>query len=164
MGCKGWTTDAEIAIGRVLYCADGARVERPLDPGACAARCLQGGGVHDLVGGLPELGVVEHGRGLVRLRRSSFPEDHRLIEAPAVQIRPDRALQVVDEAVDVAVWRGPVEFTVLVGDVAVKRRRCGADQFAHPTVTPPHLRSPACRWLRRRGSPGGRTRGSCRPG
>src|SRR6266545_158880 len=116
MGCKRWTADAEIAIGRVLHRPDSVRVERPLDPGPGAARGLQGRGVHDLVGGLPKLGVVEHGRRLVRLRRSSFPEDHHLIEAPAVQVRPDGALQVVDEGVDVAVWRGPFELAVLVGD------------------------------------------------
>lgn len=53
------------------------------------ARRFQRCGVHDLVGGPPNLGEVEHGRRLVRLRLERFPEDHLLNEAPAVQVRPD---------------------------------------------------------------------------
>src|SRR5262249_50955197 len=60
-----------------------------------------------------------------------FPVDHRLVEPPAVQVRPDRALGIVDEGVDLLVRRRPVEATARVLDVAIERGQRGVDQFRH---------------------------------
>src|SRR5205814_4899700 len=59
-----------------------------------------------------------------------LPVHHHLVHPPAQQIRADRPLQVVDEAVHLLVWRGPVEVAALVGHVAVQRHDRRVDQPA----------------------------------
>ena len=54
-------------------------------------------------------GVVAHELRLAVHGVGCLPKPHRLVHPSAVQVRANAALAVVDEAMDVFVWRRPVE-------------------------------------------------------
>lgn len=89
---------------------------RSMRPGA--GRRLQCRGVDDLGGCSPDFREVLHTDRLSREVGYGFPIRHRLVHPAPVEVGADRTFEVVDEAVDLLVGCGPVEITVLVGDVA----------------------------------------------
>ena len=110
---------------------DGGGVEGALDARAAGGDGDEGGGVDDLVGGLPDGsevlrdGIVGSQGGL------GLPDLHGFVHAAAVEIGAGRAHVVVDEAVDFFVGRGPVEGAACVFDVAVERCDCQVDEAGH---------------------------------
>src|SRR5580704_9676314 len=134
LGGEMCTAHGEVAVGRFLQLADLVRVEVPLDAGPGAVRRLERGGVHDLVGGLPDLREVERDGTPARDRMRGLPGAHCLVHPPSVEICADRTLQVVDECVHFLVRRRPVKVSVRVGDVAVERHDGRVDQPCHASL------------------------------
>ena len=60
-----------------------------------------------------------------------LPNGHDFVHAAAIEIGPDWALQFVDEGMHFFVRLGPVEVTLLVRNVAVKRHDHRVDQLRH---------------------------------
>ena len=56
----------------------------------------------------------------VRLCIGGLPELHDLVHTPSEEVRADRALEVVHEAVDLRVGRRPIEVAALIGHVTVE--------------------------------------------
>ena len=75
--------------------------------------------------------------------RVGFPDGHRFVEAPPVEVGADGAHEVGDEREDFVVGLGPVETAVLVLDVAVERHVRYVDQLGHAVSLPSLSARPA---------------------
>ena len=80
----------------------------------------QGFGIHDFVGGLPNLRKVARDRGAGNQVEVGFPTLHYLIHPSSVEMRTGRAFEVIDESMHFLIWRCPVKPAVCVFDVTVE--------------------------------------------
>jgi len=142
-GCERLTgkvrsADEQVTIRGCLQLLDGRWLKGPLDSGPFAGNVSQRGRKDDLLGRPPDRCEVR-GHGVFVRDVEGFPGDHHLVEPTSVQLRPDRAHEVVDHRMDVVVGDTPVEVAVAVRDVAVERCDHRIDQLRHSS--PPLPRS-----------------------
>jgi hypothetical protein len=81
--------DAEVPFGRLLQITDPVRIELALDPGPRRRGLLERPRVDDLVGVLPDGGVLADVRVRLLQARRVLPVAHRLVQAAAVEGGPD---------------------------------------------------------------------------
>ena len=116
-----------LAVAFSSRIASGTKALSTLRPGR--GDHLQRRGEDDLVGSLPNPRKVAHDR-----RRSSeagvgFPNGHRVVHLPPVQMRAGWPREVIDEPVHLIIGHGPVELAIQILDVAVKRRDYQVDEL-----------------------------------
>ena len=129
---EGRAADAEVARGGLLEAADGFGVELALQAGP-RRRTPSSVREYTILSAARQRRAKSRGdrRWLVSPR---LPEGHRLVHPAPVEVRPDRALEVVHERVHLVVGRRPAEAAVAVGHVAVERRDRGVDQPRHDST------------------------------
>ena len=131
LGGKLWTANRDVAFRQRFHLPHRLWVEVALDPRPGAGHLLQRLRVHDLVGRLPyPRKVLRRGR-MVEDGVRRLPVDHHFIHPASVEVRPDPALEVVDEGVHLLVRRSPIEAAALVCHVAVERSDRRVDQLNH---------------------------------
>ena len=128
---RGFTSYAESLPPEILVAELNAYLEAMLEASAVGEHGVERRGVDDLLRGLPHPGEL---RAELRVGGESgigLPDRHRLVEAPPVEVRVDRAHEVGDERELLVVGLGPVEATLLVLDEPVERHVGHVDQLPH---------------------------------
>src|SRR5664279_3075859 len=93
------TAHGDVTSRRGLHFPDRVGVEVAFDLRPGTGCHIQRLGVNDLVGRLPDLGIVARDESLVGEGVRGFPGDHHLIHPTPVQVGADVPLEVVDEVV-----------------------------------------------------------------
>ncbi len=141
LGGQAGAAHAYVAPGGRLHLPNRLGVEVPLDPRPGAGHRLQRPRVDDLVGRLPDPGVLLQDGRLANEGFGRLPGHQHLVHPASEEVGAHRSLEVVDEGVHLLVRRRPVEVAVLVGHVAVERRDRRVDELRHGE--PPASSKPA---------------------
>src|SRR5215813_10160325 len=128
---EGRSSHRNIVRQSSLQVAKRLRVEFPLQTRLRCRDGLQGFGIDDLVGRLPDPREVHHGRCPTRNDVWRLPNRHRLVNLASVEIDADGALEIVDESKYLVVRRRPIVGAGFIRDIAIQRRRHKVDQFGH---------------------------------
>ena len=131
--------DKDILPGSLFQQLDGCRVEGSLQARLARGDSLQGAGVHGFIGCLPDLGEVAQDGRLGGEAGVGFPNHHGLVHPAPIQKGAGGTHEIVDEAVDFFVGRGPIKTAVRILDIPVQRRDCQVDQVCH--AEPPFINS-----------------------